>query len=98
MIGGVPDRVWRRLSTALLVVGAGGFAVLQLTGTTLALYYRGTRPRIRVTASCTFHAHDVNHPIDGSGSSGGLHDDSYPNMWVNDGGSTATLAFTITPA
>lgn len=48
-----------------------------------------------VTASSTFFTYDVGHLIDGSGLSGGLHDTDFNAMWMNDGGSTASLVFDL---
>jgi hypothetical protein len=52
-------------------------------------------PVASVTASSTFSSYDVNHLIDGSGMSGGLADDNYHNMWMDNGGSTPTLVFDL---
>jgi len=48
-----------------------------------------------VSASSTFSSYDVNHLIDGSGLSGGLHDDLFSNMWMDGGGSAASLIFNL---
>ena len=57
--------------------------------------FAGVIPVASVTASSTFSTYNVNHLIDGSGLSGGLADDNFLNMWMNSGGSTATLVFNL---
>jgi hypothetical protein len=57
--------------------------------------FAGNIPVVSVTASSTFSSYNVNNLINGSGLSGGLADSNFHNMWMNNGGSTATLVFDL---
>ncbi len=48
-----------------------------------------------VTASSTFYTYDVNHLIDGSGLSGGLHDNDFEHMWLTNGTTTGSVTFDL---
>jgi hypothetical protein len=48
-----------------------------------------------VTASSTFRTYDANNLINGSGLSGGLHDEDYEHMWASDGTPTGSLVFDL---
>ena len=63
--------------------------------TTVSTSVAGVITVSSVTASSTFYSYNVDNLIDGAGLSGGLHDDNYPNMWMNNGGPTAMLLFNL---
>lgn len=71
------------LSVALAVcLGTAGATAQELTP-------------VSVTASTTFSTYNVDNLINGSGLSGGLHDENYLNMWMSDGEVTPTLVFDL---